>query len=83
MIKLPKSFTAEFGKALATSLSNELSAIVVDIDSELSSKDEIFANVLSAEIFSSQIFNSKLSVYFISFKGSTNLPNECKSAPPT
>jgi hypothetical protein len=77
MIKLPKSFTGEFGTALATSLSNELSAIVVDIDSELSSKDEIFAKVLSIDIDSFQCFNKLVHI------GSTNLPNECKSSPST
>lgn len=54
MIKLPKSFTAEFGTNLATSLSTELSAIVADIDGEISSKDAIFANVLLLQVDSFQ-----------------------------
>ena len=51
MIKLPKSFTAEFGKSLATSLSMELSAIVAEIEEEVSAKDAIFANVIKMPFF--------------------------------
>lgn len=83
MIKLPKSFTAEFGKSLAASLLTELSTIVVEIEEEVSKKDAIFANVVIFKhtfLIQVQIFNC-IFYLFLLFQDSSHLPNECKYAP--
>jgi hypothetical protein len=82
MIKLPKSFTAEFGKSLAASLLTELSTIVVEIEEEVSKKDAIFANVIFKHTFLKQVHIFNCIFYlFPLFQDSSHLPNECKYAP--
>ena len=68
MIKLPKSFTAEFGKSLAASLLTELSTIVVEIEEEVSKKDAIFANVIFKQTFLIQIYLIASFICFLYFK---------------